>query len=113
MNIELLERTENPIEAESKVQKIASEIIYLVKRMDIQQNIKQTLDIDDRLIASRINKELENTITDINKTDRERFIETVKVKDIPKLPTDILDDKEENQNIKENHKMYLDVNVIE
>lgn len=113
MNVELLGKIANPNEAKMKVQKVASEIIYSVRNMNLQQNIKDTLDMDDKLIASKINKELENTIMDINKTDRERFMEDVKVENTPKIPDDFFERQEKNQKEKEAKLDVLDTNVIE
>ena len=109
MSVELLGKMENPIEAQRKIQKITTEIIYSVKRANLQQNISQTLNIDDKMIASKINGELENTMTYMNKTDRERFVDSVKIEDTPKIPKDFFEKKEEE---KEN-EYKLDPNIIE
>ena len=86
----------------------------LYKKKTIEQMNKLQLEFlkikEARLISARINKELENMNVEINKSERERFMEGVKVENTPEIPRNFFEKQEENKNEK---KYVLDPNVIE
>ncbi len=112
LKTEIFERESNPSEAQRKVQGIAEDIMSCIRSMNLPENIQETLDIDDRLIASKINHELEEINHEMNKTDRERFMEGVKVERTPEIPKDFFKRQEEEKE-KEQEQEYLSSNVIE